>query len=49
MVEGGKGRGRKTWHECVVDDMRKLKVAKRRCTEPGDLEERNLWEPSNPR
>src|SRR5260221_11736998 len=30
VVEGGKGRGRrrKTWHECIVEDMRKLKLQK---------------------
>src|SRR5260221_1977833 len=30
VVEGeqGRGRGRKTWHECVVEDMRKLKLRK---------------------
>ena len=28
VVEGekGRGRGRKTWHKCVVEDMRKLKL-----------------------
>src|SRR5260221_9119354 len=28
VVEGEKGRGRKTWHECVAEDMRKLKLRK---------------------
>ena len=35
--ERGGGRGRKTWKECVVDDMRKLKL------NPEDAQDRTLW------
>src|SRR5260221_512039 len=49
VVEGEKrrGRGRKTWHECVLEDMRKLKLRKE------DAQNRVTWrrgiygEPSN--
>ena len=39
VVEGekGRGRGRKTWHECVVEDMRKLKLQKE------DAQNRVTW------
>src|SRR5260221_13406436 len=39
VVEGEKGRGRerKTWHECVVEDKRKLKLRKE------DGQNRGIW------
>src|SRR5260221_8246293 len=39
VVEGekGRGRGRKTWHECVVEDMRKLELRKE------DAQNRVTW------
>ena len=39
VVEGqrGTGRGRKTWDECVVDDMKKLKLRRK------DALDRDLW------
>lgn len=45
----GRGRGRKTWHECVVDDMRRLGVGREAA------QDRALWrgtisgKPSDPR
>ena len=33
----GKGRGRKTWKECVADDMRKMKLKRE------DAQDRGLW------
>ena len=44
----GKGRGRKTWDECVSNDMRKFSLTKEMA------QDRNLWrlhiqrKPSNP-
>ena len=37
VVEGEKGRGRKAWNECVVEDMRKLKLRKE------DAQNRVIW------
>ena len=36
--ERGRGRGRKTWKECVADDMRKLKLKQE------DAQDRAFWE-----
>ena len=36
-VTGERGRGRKTWEECVADDMRKLKLKQ------NDAQDRALW------
>ena len=33
----GRGRGRKTWKECIYDDMKKMKLRKE------DAQDRGLW------
>src|SRR5258706_301013 len=49
VVEGARsrGRGRKTWQECVQEDMKRLKLKRGRTGSCG-LEERHFWEPSSP-
>ena len=37
LLEQGRGRSRKTWKECVVDDMRKMNLKRE------DAQDRGLW------
>ena len=46
-VSGERGRGRKTWKECVTDDMRQLRL-RREDAQDRDVWRKAFWETSNP-
>ena len=45
--ERGRGRGRKTWKECVADDMRKIEL-RREDAQDRDVWRSSFWETAQP-